>query len=174
MSGAVGAPRSAGVDNSAPCARRPATFRLLALPIPPFLSSPSYTNFWGVGVSRIIDKEGIEPEVIDEQDVDARKLREQAEVAAIGTGQGEFVEQAGGAPVQGAEALATCVLGEGACDERLAGAGRADLSGWRKRLTSRAPPPPSLPISFGAFVAGIDDEEKIRGASGFRVATGMR
>jgi hypothetical protein len=69
---------------------------------------------------------GIEPPVIDEQDVDARELGEEAEVAAIGVGEGELVEEPGGAPVQRAEPLATGLLGEGARDKRLAGASGAD------------------------------------------------
>ena len=48
-------------------------------------------------VAAILRREGIEPEIIDGQHVDARELGEQAEVGAIGAGQGELVEQARGA-----------------------------------------------------------------------------
>src|SRR5262245_45695105 len=77
-------------------------------------------------VPAILRRQGVESPVIDEQDVDARELGEQPEVAAISASQGEFVEEPGGAPVQGAEPLATGLLGEGAADERLAGAGGAN------------------------------------------------
>jgi hypothetical protein len=58
--------------------------------------------------------------------VDAGELGEQAQVGAIGAGEGELVEEVGRAPVERPEALATGLMGEGAADERLAGAGSAD------------------------------------------------
>src|SRR5207344_128141 len=77
-------------------------------------------------VPTILPAEGIEPPVVDEQDIDPRQLGEQAEIGPIGAGQGELVEQPGGAPVQGPEPLATGLMSEGAPDGRLAGAGGAD------------------------------------------------
>ena len=70
--------------------------------------------------------EGVEPPVVDEQDVDARQLGQQAEIGSISVGQGELVEQPGGPPVQRPEPLATGLMSERAPDERLASAGRAD------------------------------------------------
>src|SRR5262245_20451492 len=77
-------------------------------------------------VPTILRGESIEPPVVDEQDVNAGELGEQAEVTAVGPGEGELVEEAGGAPIEGPEALATGLLGEGAGHEGLAGSGGAD------------------------------------------------
>ena len=56
-------------------------------------------------VAAILRREGIEPEIIDEQHVDTRELGEQAEVGAVGAGQGEFMEEAGGAAVESRKPL---------------------------------------------------------------------
>src|SRR5262245_10638024 len=77
-------------------------------------------------VSAILRGEGVEAPVVDEQDVDAGEPGEQAEVGAVGAGQGELMEEARGATVEGPETFATGLLGEGAADEGLAGAGGTD------------------------------------------------
>jgi hypothetical protein len=61
-------------------------------------------------VPAILGRQRVEPPVVDEQDVDTGELGEQAEVGAIGPGEGELVEEAGGALVEGAEALARGLL----------------------------------------------------------------
>jgi hypothetical protein len=62
-------------------------------------------------VTAILRGERIESPVVDEQDIDAGELGEQAEVGTVGAGQGELVEEAGRAPVERAEALATGLMG---------------------------------------------------------------
>jgi hypothetical protein len=69
---------------------------------------------------------GGEPPVVDHEDVEAGERAEQADVGAIGTGQGELVEEAGGPAVAGARALAARLMRQGAGEEALADAGGAD------------------------------------------------
>ena len=60
-----------------------------------------------------------------------RELGEEADVAAIGAGEGRLVEEAGGAAIEGAVALAAGLVGEGAGEKALAGPrhpGDEDLS----------------------------------------------
>jgi hypothetical protein len=58
-----------------------------------------------------------EPPVIKDEDVEAGELAEQADVAAVGAGQGEVMKEAGGPAVVGAVALATSLVGEGASEK---------------------------------------------------------
>ena len=57
-------------------------------------------------VAALLILHGGEGEVVDHQDVEARELGEQANVGAIGPGQDQLVKEPGGAPVEGAVALA--------------------------------------------------------------------
>ena len=50
--------------------------------------------------------DGREPPVVDDEDIDAGQLGEQADVGAVGPGQGAGVEESGEAPVLGAVAPA--------------------------------------------------------------------
>ena len=52
-----------------------------------------------------------EPPVVDQEDVEAGKLGEQADVGAVGAGEGELVVEAGGAAVAGTEAPAAGLMG---------------------------------------------------------------
>jgi hypothetical protein len=63
--------------------------------------------------------------VVDEEDVHPRESAEEPAVGAVGARQAEIIEQAGGPAVVGAKAAATGLVGEGAGDEALAGAGGA-------------------------------------------------
>ena len=54
-----------------------------------------------------------EATVVDQENVEAGELAEQAEVGAIGAGQGELVEEAGGAAMAGAIAFAARLMGQG-------------------------------------------------------------
>jgi len=67
-----------------------------------------------------------EAPVVDHEDVDAGELAEEADVGAIGAGQGELVEEARGAAVAGAIALAARLMCQGTRDEALPDAGGAD------------------------------------------------
>ena len=52
-----------------------------------------------------------EAPVVDQEDVEAGKLGEQADVGAVGAGEGELVVEAGGAAVAGTEAPAAGLMG---------------------------------------------------------------
>src|SRR6059036_3296188 len=58
-----------------------------------------------VAALRILDRR--QPPVVDDEDIEAGELGEQADVGAIGPGQGELVEEARSPAVAGAIALAT-------------------------------------------------------------------
>ena len=77
-----------------------------------------------VAALRVLDRG--EAPVVDDQDVEAGELAEQADVGAVGAGQGELVKEAGGAAVDGAIALAAGLMGEGTGEEALPDPGGAD------------------------------------------------
>jgi hypothetical protein len=68
--------------------------------------------------------DGRQPPVIDDEDVEASQLGEQAEVGAVGPGQGEFMEEARGAAVARAIAFAAGLVRQRAGEEAFPGAGR--------------------------------------------------
>jgi len=76
--------------------------------------------------------------VVEDEDVEAGELREQADVGAVGPGQGEVMEEAGGAPVVGAIALAAGLMRQRAGEETLARASRNSniLRSFRARSSS--------------------------------------
>ena len=76
-------------------------------------------------VAALLVGDGRQAPVVDEQDVDAGELAEQADVGAVGPGQREVVKEPRRPAVVGAEALAAGVGGEGTGDEALPGAGGA-------------------------------------------------
>jgi hypothetical protein len=76
--------------------------------------------------------------VVDQEDVDAGELAEQADVGAVGAGEREVVKEPRGAAVVGAEAFAAGVGGESAGDEALPRASRNSniLRSFLARLSS--------------------------------------
>ena len=64
-------------------------------------------------VAALLVRDRREAPVVDDQDVDAGELAEQADVGAVGAGQGELVEEPRRAAVEGAEALAAGLLRRG-------------------------------------------------------------
>lgn len=62
--------------------------------------------------------------VVDHQYLGAGQAGEQAHVGTVGAGQSELVGEARGPPIERAVALAARLLGLGASDVRLAGAGQ--------------------------------------------------
>src|SRR5207245_11643955 len=70
--------------------------------------------------------DGGEPPGVDDEDVEAGQPGEQADVRAVGPGQGEFVEETRGPTVAGAIALAAGLVGERAREEAFPDAGRPD------------------------------------------------
>src|SRR5436305_3684698 len=65
-----------------------------------------------------------EAEIVQDEDVEASEFAEGADVSAVGTSQGELVEEPRGAAVQSAVAFAASLLGERTGDVSLADAGR--------------------------------------------------
>ena len=70
--------------------------------------------------------DGGEAPVVEDEDVEAGELGEQADLGAVGAGQGEVVREAGGARVVGAVALSTGLVREGAREKALPHLGGAD------------------------------------------------
>src|ERR1700674_5202244 len=63
-------------------------------------------------VTALLILDGGEAPIVEDEDVEAGELGEQADVGAVGAGQQEGVEEAGGAPVVGAVALAAGLMRE--------------------------------------------------------------
>ena len=70
--------------------------------------------------------DGGETPVIEDEAIEAGQLGEQADVGAIGAGQREVVEEARGAPIVGAVALAAGLMGERTGQEAFPHTGGAD------------------------------------------------
>ena len=70
-----------------------------------------------VAALRVLD--GGEAPVVDDEDVEAGELAEEADAGAVGAGQGELMEEAGGTAVAGAIALAAGLMGQGTPDEEI-------------------------------------------------------
>jgi len=68
----------------------------------------------------LVGLEGSEPPVVDEEQVDAGQLFQQPGEAAVGLGQLEFTEELGHVVVEGAKALSTGFVGQGAPQIRFA------------------------------------------------------
>src|SRR5207249_12083917 len=68
-------------------------------------------------------RERAEREVVEHQDVDAGEAGEEAEVAPVGVGEGEFLVEPGDAAVERAVALPARLLGERTGHVRLPGTG---------------------------------------------------
>src|SRR4030095_2039614 len=76
-------------------------------------------------VAAILIAERAKAPVIEDEDVGPREAREEPDVAAVGVREGEFLEEARDAPVEGTIALAARLLREGTSEVRLPGAGCA-------------------------------------------------
>lgn len=77
-------------------------------------------------VGGLVGAEGTDQEIVDQQDVDAGPVGEETGEATFGAGDGDLVEQAGAAQVEGAVAAADGGLGESAGEVGLAQRGGAD------------------------------------------------
>src|SRR5262249_57838539 len=73
-------------------------------------------------IAAVLIAQRAEAPVVEDEDVGAGKAREEPEVAPVGVREGEFLEEARDAAVEGAIALAARLLREGAGEVRLAGA----------------------------------------------------
>ena len=73
-------------------------------------------------VAAILIAERAEAPVVEDEDVGAGEAGEEADVAAVGVGEREFLEEARDAAVEGAVALAARLLRERAGQVRLPGA----------------------------------------------------
>src|SRR5438034_11514444 len=91
-----------------------------------------------VAALRILDRR--QPPVVDDEDIEAGELGEQADVGAIGPGQGELVEEARSPAVAGAIALATGLVRQRTGEEAFPDTGRPDQDGSAGRpLRNRCP-----------------------------------
>jgi hypothetical protein len=77
-------------------------------------------------IAALLGIERLRPPVVDDQEPDTFDRGQEPRQAALATGLGEVAEQAASPLVEHREALAACLVAEGASQPRLADAGRAD------------------------------------------------